>query len=136
MVIDDILKESREYYLVRKRSLVGFLLGVPRGSIQRKIIGGSRYCYLHSRDGARTVDVYIGKEEDQAVDLLEEKLAMRSRFLDEVRVARNALKSISIPFEPSISTLLSRLPATDPKRTWGRSSKASASSRTSAPTAP
>jgi hypothetical protein len=61
MVIDDILKESREYYLGRKRSLVGFLLGVPRGSLRRNIIRGSSYCYLQSRDRARTVDVYIGK---------------------------------------------------------------------------
>jgi hypothetical protein len=96
MVIDDILKESREYYLGRKRSLVGFLLGVPRGSLRRKIISGGSYCYLHSRDRARTVDVYIGKEEDRAVELLKKKLAMRSRFLDEVKVARNALKSVGV----------------------------------------
>ena len=96
MVIDDILKESREYYLGRKRSLVGFLLGVPRGSLRRRIISGGSYCYLHSRDRARTVDVYIGKEEDQTVELLKKKLAMRSRFLDEVKVARNALKSVGV----------------------------------------
>lgn len=96
MVIDDIMKESREYYLRRKRSLVGLLLGMPRGSVRRKVINGGRYCYLHGRDGARTIDVYIGKEKDQAVELLKEKLAMRSRFLDEVRVARNALKSVGV----------------------------------------
>jgi hypothetical protein len=96
MVIDDVLKESREYYLRRKRSLVGFLLGVPRGSVRKKLINGGRYCYLHSRDGARTVDVYIGKEEDQSVEVLENKLARRSRFIDEVKIARNALKSIGV----------------------------------------
>jgi hypothetical protein len=96
VVIDDILKESREYYLRRKRSLVGFLLGVPRGSIRRKVINGGRYCYLHGRDGPRTVDIYIGKEEDRAVELLKKKLAMRSRFIDEVKVARNALKSVGV----------------------------------------
>jgi len=96
MVIDDILKESREYYLGRKRSLVGFLLGVPRGSLRRKTISGGSYCYLHSRDRARTVDIYIGKEEDRAVELLKKKLAMRRRFLDEVKLARNALKSVGV----------------------------------------
>ena len=96
MVIDDVLKESREYYLGRKRSLVGFLLGVPRGCIRRKIISGGCYCYLHGRVGARTVDVYIGKEEDRAVELLKKKLAMRSRFLEEVKIVRNALKSVGV----------------------------------------
>jgi len=96
MVIDDILKESREYYLRRKRDLVGFLLGVPRGSIRKKIIKGGRYCYLHGRDGARTVDVYLGKDEDQSVELLQKKLAMRSRFIEEVKIARKALKSVGV----------------------------------------
>lgn len=96
MVIDDILKESREYYLRRKRNLVGFLLGVPRGSVRRKVINGGRYWYLHGRDGARTIDVYLGKEEDQTVELLKKKLAMRSRYLNEVRAARNALKSVGV----------------------------------------
>lgn len=96
MVIDDILKESREYYLRRKRRLVGLLLGVPRGSIRRKFINDGRYCYLHGRDGARTVDIYIGKEEDQTVEFLKNKLAMRSRFIDEVKIVRNALKSVGV----------------------------------------
>jgi len=99
MVIDDILKESREYYLRRKRDLVGSLLGVPRGSIRRKVINGGRYCYLHGRDGARTVDVYLGKDEDQAVELLRKKLAMRSRFIEEVKIARKALKSVGVKKE-------------------------------------
>jgi hypothetical protein len=96
MVIDDVLEESREYYLRRKRSLVGFLLGVPRGSVRKKLINGGRYCYLHNRDGSKTVDVYIGKEEDQLVEFLKNKLARRSRFIDEVTIARNALKSIGV----------------------------------------
>jgi len=96
MVIDDILKESREYYLRRKRSLMGFLLGVPRGSLRKKVIHGGRYCYLRSREGTRMLDVYVGKEKDQAVELLERKLAVRSRFIDEVKVTRNALKSIGV----------------------------------------
>jgi hypothetical protein len=96
MVIDDVLKESREYYLRRKRSLMGFLLGVPRGSVRKKLINGGRYCYLHSREGTKTVDVYIGKEEDQSVEVLKNKLARRSRFIDEVKIARNALKSIGV----------------------------------------
>ena len=99
MVIDDILKESREYYLRRKRDLVGSLLGVPRGSIRRKVINGGRYCYLHGRYGARTVDVYLGKDEDQAVELLRKKLAMRSRFIEEVKIARKALKSVGVKKE-------------------------------------
>jgi len=96
MVIDDVLKESREYYLRRKRSLVGFLLGVPRGSVREKSINGGRYCYLHGRDGTKTVDVYLGKSGDQAVEALRNKLARRSRFIDEVKIACKSLRTIGV----------------------------------------
>jgi len=96
MVMDDILKESREYYLKRKQNLVGFLLGVPRGGVREKSVKSGRYCYLHGRQGTGTFDVYLGKDDAPSIEALKNKLARRKRVLGEVRIVRSSLKSIGV----------------------------------------
>ncbi len=91
MVIDQILDESRDYYLDYQARLVGELLISPVGSIKRKKGWGGGFLYLHKRKGRKLVDVYLGGENDPTVQRLAEKIKNRQRLIGELRSTKKAL---------------------------------------------
>jgi hypothetical protein len=92
VVIEQIWDESREYYLDYQDRLIGELLISPVGSIKRKNGRGVGFLYLHKRKGQKFEDVYLGGENDPAVQRLVEKIANRQRLIRELRSTKSALK--------------------------------------------
>ena len=92
MVIEQIWDESRDYYLDYQARLVGELLIIPVGSIKRKKGWGGGFLYLHKRKGQKFEDVYLGGENDPAVQKIAEKIKNRQRLIRELRSTKNALK--------------------------------------------
>jgi hypothetical protein len=92
VVIEQIWDESRDYYLDYQARLVGELLIIPVGSIKRKKGWGGGFLYLHKRKGQKLVDVYLGGENDPAVQKIAEKIKNRQRLIRELRSTKNALK--------------------------------------------
>lgn len=92
MVIEQIWDESRDYYLDYQARLVGELLIIPVGSIKRKKGWGGGFLYLHKRKGQKFEDVYLGGENDPAVQKIAEKIKNRQRLICELRSTKNALK--------------------------------------------
>ncbi len=91
MVIDQILEESRDYYLDYQARLIGELLITPVGSIKPKKRRRAGFLYLHKRKGQKLVDVYLGGENDPTVRLLAEKIKNRQRLIAELRSTKKAL---------------------------------------------
>jgi len=92
VVIEQIWDESRDYYLDYQARLVGELLIIPVGSIKRKKGWGGGFLYLHKRKGQKFEDVYLGGENDPAVQKIAEKIKNRQRLICELRSTKNALK--------------------------------------------
>jgi hypothetical protein len=92
MVIEQIWEESRDYYLDYQTRLIGELLISPVGSIKRKKGWGGGFLYLHKRKGQKFEDVYLGAENDPAVQRIAEKIKNRQRLIRELRSTKNALK--------------------------------------------
>jgi hypothetical protein len=92
VVIEQIWDESRDYYLDYQTRLIGELLITPVGSIKRKNGRGGGFLYLHKRRGQKFEDVYLGGENDPAVQRLAEKIKDRQRLIRELRSTKNALK--------------------------------------------
>ncbi|MGC8490693.1 MAG: GSU2403 family nucleotidyltransferase fold protein [Syntrophobacteraceae bacterium] len=96
MVLEDVLKESREYYFSRKRKLTAAVLGIPRGSVKQKVIRGKGYNYLHVRSGYKIKDVYLGKVSSDSLNTIQKQLIKRKQLLKEIAVARTSLKAIGV----------------------------------------
>lgn len=92
MVIEQIWDESRDYYLDYQARLIGELLLTPAGSIKRKNGRGAGFLYLHKRKGQKFEDIYLGSENDPAVQRLSERIKNRQRLIRELRSTKNALK--------------------------------------------
>jgi hypothetical protein len=92
MAIEQILNESLSYYLDYQTRLIGELLITPVGSIKRKNGRGAGFLYLHKRKGRRFEDIYLGGENDPAVQRLAEKIKNRQRLIRELRSTKHALK--------------------------------------------
>lgn len=92
MVIEQIWDESRDYYLDYQTRLIGELLITPVGSIKRKKGRGAGFLYLHKRKGQKFEDVYLGGENDPAVQKIAEKIKNRQRLIRELRSTKGALK--------------------------------------------
>jgi len=92
VVIEQIWEESRDYYLAYQKRLIGELLISPVGSIKRKKGWGGWFIYLHKRKEQRFEDVYLGSENDPAVQRIAEKIKNRQRLIRELRSTKNALK--------------------------------------------
>jgi len=92
VVIEQIWDESRDYYLDYQTRLIGELLITPVGSIKRKNGRGAGFLYLHKRKGQRFEDIYLGSENDPAVQRLSERIKNRQRLIRELRSTKNALK--------------------------------------------
>ncbi|MCX5890895.1 MAG: GSU2403 family nucleotidyltransferase fold protein [Deltaproteobacteria bacterium] len=92
MVIEQIWDESRDYYLDYQTRIIGELLITPAGSIKRKKGRGVGFLYLHKRKGQKFEDVYLGGENDPAVQRIAEKINHRQRLIRELRSTKGALK--------------------------------------------
>lgn len=92
MVIEQIWGESRDYYLDYQTRLIGELLISPVGSIKRKQGWGGGFLYLHKRKGQKFEDIYLGGENDPAVQKLSERIKNRQRLIRELRSTKNALR--------------------------------------------
>ena len=96
MVIEQVMEESRDYYLDYKSRLVGELLLSPVGSIKRKKSWGGRFLYLHKRAGQKFEDIYLGSEGDPAVQKIVEKINTRKRLISELRTTKKALRVLKV----------------------------------------
>ncbi len=92
MVINQILDESRDYYLDYQARLIGELLISPVGSIKRKKGWGGFFLYLHKRTKQKLEDIYLGGEDDLAVKRIVERINNRQRLIRELRSTKKALK--------------------------------------------
>jgi hypothetical protein len=96
MVIQQVLEESRDYYLDYQRKLIGELLISPVGSIKRKKGWGGAFLYLHKRTGQKFEDIYLGSEGDPAVQKIVDRIKNRKRLIGELRSTKNALKLLKV----------------------------------------
>lgn len=96
MVIEQVLEESRDYYLDYKARLIGELLLSPVGSIKRRKGWGGWFLYLHKRAGQKFEDIYLGSEGDPGVQRIVEKIENRKRLIRELRSTKNALKLLKV----------------------------------------
>jgi len=92
VAIEQILDESRDYYLDYQMRLIGELLITPAGSIKRKKGWGGIFLYLHKRKGQKFEDVYLGGANDPEVERIAEKIKNRQRLIRELRSTKNALR--------------------------------------------
>jgi hypothetical protein len=92
VAIEQIWDESRDYYLDYQARLIGELLITPVGSIKRKNGRGAGFLYLHKRKGRKFEDIYLGRDNNPAVQRLAEKIKNRQRLIRELRSTKNALK--------------------------------------------
>jgi len=97
MVLQDVLKESQQYFMMRKGKLTAAVLGIPKGSLKQKQIRGHIYLYLHTRSGQKVKDAYLGRADNESVRKLESQLKKRSQLLKEIAVSRQSLKTIGVP---------------------------------------
>jgi hypothetical protein len=96
VVIQQVLEESRDYYLDYQRKLIGELLISPVGSIKRKKGWGGAFLYLHKRVGQKFEDIYLGSEGDPAVQKIVDRIKNRKRLIGELRSTKNALKLLKV----------------------------------------
>jgi hypothetical protein len=92
VAIEQVLDESRDYYLDYQMRLIGELLITPVGSIKPKKGWGGSFLYLHKRRGQKFADVYLGNASDPEVKKIAEKIKNRQRLIRELRAAKNALR--------------------------------------------
>ena len=97
MVIDGILKESRDFYQAQYDEVIGRLLHIPRGSLRNKVVGGARYWYLrrHIR-GKGYEDVYIGPAGNRDVEEFVRFVHERVKRFDERDAIRQSLKALGV----------------------------------------
>jgi len=88
-VLQDILKDSKEYYVGIKRKIEGRLRRLPAGSIKERTISGGRYFYLQKRSGKKVIHKYLGKKRPE--DLMRQ-LKERRNLQAELRKADEALR--------------------------------------------
>ncbi|HYA42260.1 MAG TPA: hypothetical protein VEF34_13210 [Syntrophobacteraceae bacterium] len=96
MVLEDVLRDSRKYYLARKGKLTPAVLGIPKGSVKQKCLRGKDYNYLHVRSGNKIKDVYLGKLSSYSLKTIQDQLKKRKQLLNEIAIARNSLKTIGV----------------------------------------
>ena len=90
-VLQNILKESKEYYLDVNKKIEKRLKNLPIGSIKERIIRGNKYFYLQQRLGNKVVHKYLGK---QVQEKLLQQLKERKKLQAELKKTNEALKII------------------------------------------
>lgn len=90
-VLNNILKESKEYYLDIKQKIEERLKHLPDGSIKERNIYGRKYFYLQQRVGKKVIHKYIGRNKPN--NLIQE-IKERKNLLEELKKVNEALKII------------------------------------------
>ncbi len=92
MVIQEVLEENAQYYLQRKRELVGALLLAPPGSLCRRFPQRGGFWYLRQYAGGNARrERYLGDGQSPLVEALRRRCGGRPRLLGELAQARQAL---------------------------------------------
>lgn len=73
-VLEEVLLEEYDRALRIKEGILNEQKSLPRGSVQRKVIGGREYYYLMYRDGDKVVSEYIRNSD---VELYRQKIEKR-----------------------------------------------------------
>lgn len=95
MVMNDILRESRQYYQdYWKRAIATILLHSFSGSLKQKKIRGSDYVYLQKRRHGRIKDSYIGKPDSLRAQSLINDWTVYQSMKIELRKIKSELKSL------------------------------------------
>lgn len=112
--LEHILADSVQYYRSRKRELVARLLLNPKGVLKRRIINGSKYCYLKRGTPFGQQEAYLGPCGQSMQGRIAEALK-QSRLLHEaLKDAKEALKQLRVPpmerqqedFTPALRAIL------------------------------
>ena len=92
-VIDDIIDETRDYYVDYRGRLTGSLLLLPYfGSVTVKQIGSKSYCYLQKRTVSCKENSYIGVDGSDEVERVKSLVTKRQKILQEIKVIDLSLK--------------------------------------------
>lgn len=95
MVIEGILRESREHFLNQYRQLVGLLIHIPKGSLRQVRRGENRYWYLRRYTSRRGYeDIYLGPLGNTETEVLVKFIGQRKKRLEELKAVRHALGSL------------------------------------------
>ena len=96
IALQGIISENTEYYLKRKRTLTGAVMGIPKGSLKSKKSGAGIYCYLHMREGSKISDIYLGRADEAIVRRLQEGFERKKVLKREVTIARKSLRMLGV----------------------------------------
>lgn len=95
--LENILKESLEYYQEQERIIISKLSLLPKGRIRKKVINKNTYYYLQYRKIDRVIDEYVGKK---IPEQLKNDLLRRKNLEKELLKVRNALKLMNSQISP------------------------------------
>lgn len=87
--LENVLKESLEYYQEQERIIISKLSLLPKGRIKKKVVNANIYYYLQYRKMDKVIDEYLGKK---IPEQLKNDLQIRTKLEKELRKVRNALK--------------------------------------------
>ena len=90
-VIEEVLLEEYGRSLRISEAIEKDLAGLPKGSIQRKVIGGREYHYLQYREGDKVRSEYVPAERLQA---LREQIARRKEDTVALKEQEKSRKQI------------------------------------------
>jgi hypothetical protein len=90
-VLQDVLSESKGYYLAVKKKIEKRVLKLPKGSVKEREISGKKYYYLQYRKDKEIIQDYLGKVRPEAIiRQIKERIALKA----ELRKAIAALNII------------------------------------------
>ncbi len=89
--LENVLKESLEFYSAQERSITARLALLPKGVIKPKKIKGRTYFYLQYRKGKKLITEYLGTKVPEE---LQEKLEERKKLESELKKVKKALKML------------------------------------------
>jgi len=87
--LQNILNESKDYYLKERKFLIAQISQLPKGTIKKKQLKGNNYYYLQYRKGSKVIQDYIGKTIPKQ---LKSNLSQRRRLEIELKKVNHALK--------------------------------------------
>lgn len=91
--VAEILKNEKEKLLALKKSYEDMVVGMPKGSIQKKERKNNVYFYLAYRDGKSVKTEYIGDNEAEIIKI-KEQLERRKQIKELISKLNSELKII------------------------------------------
>ena len=83
----DRLKELEVFYKEKIEDSI-------RGSVSVKERGGRKYLYLAHREGKKVVFEYVGKDEPEIRDALNERIRQRKEYQEKLRQVKENIKEV------------------------------------------